>query len=386
MVRAAQVRRFGRLAVLGGGVFLSFASNSPAGGDRTDGECPAGEVCSPDTPTGLYFGGSVLGDEIFDSIVEPHRTAVAGTQTLDIFSDADASDEFIGFDAVAAGPSFQVVAVAGNQVSVAGVAGGTDFLRLVDPESGELYDRIALQTAVVDTIAIVPQKIDLLGDQELYDAASPAVVYHASGTSELVVALYDASDVRLVDETLTLALGTGFVRDTAQWDRFEHDPVAPGTYVFTFTLGSGEIGDLSATFVDAVDAVVWVPGLANSERAEPASGAVVGQQKRFCFRAENGGRPVVGATFGYTSTSGLTVASGSGTCVTVTGAAPGLATLTVSVDGVAEPFDVPVASAANAQPASAANAEAQAAPVGAGAGAGAGERAESSARLSDAAR
>jgi hypothetical protein len=350
------MRTWFRLGALGAAVLASVASNSPEGGERTDGECPAGETCSPDTPNGLYFGATPLGDEVFDNVVEPHRTAVGGRQTLTAWLDGDADTPFTGFQALPAGPAFEVVAATGNTIGVRGLATGTDYLRLVDPANRELYDRIALDVAEVADVRVVPNRLFLAGDKALYEAAKPAVVYRAGASSlSFVIALYDANGVRLVDETLQMTLGPAFERDASTWDRFRPSgALTTGDKSLGFGLGDGSTGSVSLTVVDAADDVTWVAGTGAGEDRMPAGGVVLGRAQRFCFRAENGGRPVIGATFAYAATPGLTVEATTSSCVNVTGAGVGVQTLTVTVDGVAVPFDVPVTATASKPTAAAA--------------------------------
>src|SRR5690349_9941492 len=51
------------------------------GGERAStGQCPAGEVCSPETPNGLHFIGQALIDDVLVS--GPAATAIGGTQDV----------------------------------------------------------------------------------------------------------------------------------------------------------------------------------------------------------------------------------------------------------------------------------------------------------------
>src|SRR6187402_2643497 len=67
---------------------LCLVSVSPmvaacTGGERANsGECPAGEVCSPETPRGLHFIGNAMSDQLLGSLFGPAATAVGGTQEV----------------------------------------------------------------------------------------------------------------------------------------------------------------------------------------------------------------------------------------------------------------------------------------------------------------
>src|SRR5688572_11558874 len=53
------------------------------GGERaSSGECPAGEICSPETPRGLHFIGNAMSDQLLGSLFGPAATAVGGTQEI----------------------------------------------------------------------------------------------------------------------------------------------------------------------------------------------------------------------------------------------------------------------------------------------------------------
>jgi len=219
-MRGTLVRKAAGMVALGGGVLLSLASNDPAGGDRTDGECPAGEICSPDTPNGLYFGGANLGDDVFAPVVAPQRTAVGGRQTIHVFRDADAAQEFVGFTALSSGAAFTVVASSGNTVGIEGAATGDAYLRLVDPANDELYDRISLGVAEPDDFLIVPNRLGTAGDKELFEAKKPLVVYHATYSLQaFAFAIYDVGETRLVDESVAFTLPPSPEKDTRTWAR-----------------------------------------------------------------------------------------------------------------------------------------------------------------------
>ena len=69
---------------------LLFAGCGDYVGDRAEtGECPLGEVCSPDTPEGLYFVSPKLGEQgISLHFHDLLPTAVGGTQTITVFDAA----------------------------------------------------------------------------------------------------------------------------------------------------------------------------------------------------------------------------------------------------------------------------------------------------------
>ena len=66
-----------------GSLGLLLATPACVGGDRSDtGQCPAGETCSPETPSGLQFiGSSLLGAFVVGG---PLGTAIGGTQEVEL--------------------------------------------------------------------------------------------------------------------------------------------------------------------------------------------------------------------------------------------------------------------------------------------------------------
>jgi hypothetical protein len=345
------VRHALRLSLLGGAALLSVASGDAQGGDRTNGGCPDGETCSPDTPDGLYFGGSVLGDAYLPVVNAPQRIALGGSETISVFRDEAATSEFLGWKAVAGGPGIVVGAMAGNSVVVSGAATGSDFLRILDPRNLELYDRIELTVAPIERVALVPPKLDLVNDRQLFDSSDPpGVVYKASRVSNrFVVALFDPADVRLVDESMTLQSVTGFAKNVS-WDGVRQTQALPaGTYTFNVGFGSGDTAPVSVTLVDRAESVLWVEGHDANQRVPPESGLVYGTVGHYCFRAVSHAGIVIGETFVFSASGVLGVADHGNGCVDVTPTSPGLGTLFVTAGDGNLSIDLTVATAKQAK-------------------------------------
>jgi hypothetical protein len=339
------IRHALRVSLLGGAALLSLASGHAEGGDRANGGCPEGETCSPDTPDGLYFTGSPLGDAYPPVTGKPQRIALGGRETISVFRDEDATSEFLGFAAAAGSQGITVGDVAGNSVVVTGVASGSDYLRIVDPRNDELFDRVMLTIAPIDHVALLPPRLDLLGDRALFDDTLPAVVYKASTLSNrFVIALFDEADVRLVDESLSVQQVGGFATMASAWDGLRQtQALAPGTYTIDVGFGDGSTAALEVTLVDRADAVTWVEGQDLGARTAPGDGLGLGAVGHYCFRATNAGRPVLGESFAFSASGVLGVTPEGQGCVRVEPTSPGLGTLFVDVGDVGVSYDITVA-------------------------------------------
>ena len=345
------VRHALRLSLLGGAAILSVASGDAQGGDRANGGCPSGETCSPDTPDGLYFGGSGLGDAYGPVVTMPQRIALGGTETISVFRDEAATSEFLGWKAVSGGPSLEIGAMAGNSVVVTAAAPGSDFLRILDPRNLELYDRIELTVAPIERVELVPPRLDLVNDRQLFDSTLlPGLVYKASRVSNrFVVELFDPADVRLVDESMTVQQVTGFAKNVT-WDGLRQTQAMPaGTYTFNVGFGSGDSAPVSVTLVDRADSVLWVEGHDVDQRVPPENGLVYGAVGHYCFRAVKGGAGIViGETYEFSASGVLGVTDHGNGCVDVTPTSPGLGTLFVTAGDGNLSIDLTVATAKQA--------------------------------------
>jgi hypothetical protein len=328
-----------RAGALAAAAALAAASNSPAGGQRANGSCPPEETCSPDTPDGLYFGSAPFGDAILEgAVVAPHRTAIGGIQTVRAFLDQAAQQPFTRpYDALAAGPSFSVAAVAAENISIHGEAVGTDYLRLVETGTQNLYDRISLETSAVDHAAIVPGPADVIDDDGLTATPPVAPRWFVGGDGKAVVQLFDMQGTRLVDETATIDAPS--TPALAQWDVYTFDQTLPvGPVLVKVTTGDGAAHDVNITTTDTVQSVIWTHGL--STRA-PDTGLAMDEQEIFCFRAVDGGDAVLGAPWSYQVTNDLTITSSTTNCVFVKRVAAGAGTLTATAAGTSAQFAVP---------------------------------------------
>jgi hypothetical protein len=294
-------------------------------GDRVDGSCPAGEVCSSETE-GLDFAGSPPASYIGNIVA----TAEGGTQRIRVLGWSR------GFDAAVDGPSFVVDRIEGSDVIIRGVDAGASRLRILHPVDGSLLDRTGLEVKRVARMAIVGQYRFGTTDDPGNDVA-----FFSGGVSSIVVRLLDPVDDLVVDEDLTLALTAGSAERTA-WDRFTIN--APTSGVVGIDLAAAGItGSYDVPVVSAIDDITMtVP--------EDEGGPVeleVGDARIFCFSGHSGDLRVLGTPFGYSTTGSVAIADDEpSSCITIEALEVGAgqlvaegpgATMTVPIDVVEAP-------------------------------------------------
>ncbi len=291
------------------------------GGERElTGQCPAGEVCSPQTPDGLEFVGNSLADEI--ELTGPIPTAVGGTQDIDLQYDDGTGiwrDLDMPFTVDAAGAAGVAIDhVAGSIVTVRGVASLENYLRVLDA-NGDLMDRTTLQGSTVDTIALT------VADFEEIPVGEGLVF--ATGEQSIGIAL-SSNGVRLVDTSMILALDGS---DRPAWDVLHVANATVGHHAVTVTTGANPAQSLDLEVVDHADAIALLDD-ANQSLA-------VGEDNELCFAATNAGRFVAGLTWTFSSDNGTAVAPGPATaivvhnCAIVTPATSGVAHIQATAGG-----------------------------------------------------
>ena len=338
-----------RLGVVLGAVAVSAASATPAPGDRQGGDgtdgggpaCPDGEVCSDATPNGLAFGGALWGDDHFNNDGPPKVTAVGGTQTIRLVGIGG-----LPYEATAPG-EFDVVANGDGTVTVTGTSAGSGYLRIVEPGTDLLYDRIQLRVADVASAAVIDGAMSF----PTLDEDAPRV-YWAGGGHPLVIGLHDDGGGRLVDEGVALGLPAGSTRDAERWDRFTAGAAPAGDRAIPVTLADGTtVSSASLRLVDDVDTLTAAEGY------DPELGVTAGGSRAACFHAHDGGVIVRGVPLATYVDGPITVGPVEGQpllfsgCLTIEGLAVGTAELTVQADAVAASFTVPVRPAAAPPPA-----------------------------------
>jgi len=226
-------------------------------GDRAsnDGACPAGETCSASVK-GLDFRGAGLGDRLgfgwgAGAWVPP--IAVGGEQTIEV--DTMKDEPYPGsFDARTA-PAGQLEAVATPPtVALKALAPGKAWLRIVLRGTDTLLDRVELEAAPIDVVAL--RASDFYGGEDV-----PLAVL-VGRPADLTFALRDAAGHRLVDVGLALGSTAGVTTERRGWDTFRVTTTAAGSVDLPVSAGGAvrTVALSSVTAVDAIDVAEATPG------------------------------------------------------------------------------------------------------------------------------
>jgi hypothetical protein len=347
-----------RVSLVGAAAVASLASGASPGEragepcyvfceDRPDagpnGNCPVGETCSDDTPSGLWFVGPSLGDEIFTST---SRKALArgGTQYITVARNSGGDPLTLDFDAMSDGPSLLITSAAPPRVTVTGGSPGTAYLRVLEPGTDLLYDRISFSTSAVSRVVAVPDGAYRAVDLFLEDAELDGIAVWLGATANVVLQLFNTNDTRLVDEEMTLAPSATWSRQA--WDTLELQPSSAGAVSIGVDVGVDHF-DLSIPVATSADAIVGVDGFGGGA---PQPTQPMGSERSYCFRATAANRVILGAPFQFGTTSRLPIVSTEGNCVRVGATAVGSALLAVTVGNRSESFPIEVIPAAAAPP------------------------------------
>jgi hypothetical protein len=278
------------------------------GGERANnGQCPAGETCSPLTPNGLHFIGNQLSDDL--NLVGPSPTAIGGSQEVALQYDRG-DGVLIALDLPFTadddgGAGVHITATSGSTVTVTGMGSRSNYLRILDANDGTLFDRKMLTGAALDTIELAPMNFERV--------PADAPLAWAAGNIDLAVTLWGQvqessgpTKERLVDSSMTLDLAGA--QHTA-WDSLHLASAAPGTQTLSVTAGDKPAANLDIVVVASADQIV---PLDSPDHLQPNIGSDV------CFSAESGTRVVVGLPWTFTVDGVAAQAGVVPNCVNVT--------------------------------------------------------------------
>lgn len=310
---------------------LSLSACSLAGSRAKTGSCPEGEVCSDETPNGLFFAGPALGDAALDLGGSTLPTARGGKQTITVLTGASlGSPKFEGeFDAEVATTNdiMEIDSVAPPDVVVSGVHLGSAFLRLLEPGTDILLDRVQLAVDAIATADAFPAELALVPSEPFALLANADVI--------LVARLKSSGGGRLIDESTTMTGDGVFAR--LAWDSFRvHTP--PADFDVQVNAGDGSFTDLIPV-VTSVDDIELVPISGPKLEVRALSSTTA------CFVARHGTIAVAGASWTFGASGGASTEKSFidlPGCIDIVGQTPGTATFTASASGKTVTFSVDV--------------------------------------------
>ena len=241
---AALAAILGRLGLIGGAALALVASTEA--GDRSDGTCPAGETCAPETPDGLLFEGAPLGTW---PALTAHTIAAGGRQTFRItYPGSDRAPFDLPFTADATGAGHAIVGTGPDRVSVSATGASTGHLRILD-DAGQLYDRLSIESAHVTTMRAAPA----------YGTAYPHFdpprwAAFAGGEATVSIVLADGRGEQVVDEGLAVRSPVPAVRTS--WDSFTLTTPTAGIVALAVDAGDVRDREVRVPVVDVFDEIV----------------------------------------------------------------------------------------------------------------------------------
>lgn len=254
--------------------------------------------------------------------------AVGGTQTVTALIDEDGERRAFDhpFDATAK-DGVRIASVDAPEVEIVAEAAGTTELRLVDEDTGELFDMVGVSAAEIDSASVAPSGYD----------GSDSPVFFASGTSQVVVSLRSEAEDALVDEGMELSAAAGADVEGRAWDTFVLENLEVGENSLTITTSAGDSHEEVIEAVDTIDGIdrtlLWDDDEPDSEQR--AVELDVDQIISICFAGVYEGDPVVGLDWSYELEGPIALANQDdpGRCAHVHGESAGEGTLTASAEG-----------------------------------------------------
>lgn len=221
----------------------------------TEGDCPGGDTCSAKTPGGLAFTGAQPVSAAFpngwDSSVYNHILSGGADVIALADANADTAAPFaLPFTASTDDPILVIEGANGAVIDLRETT-GIAHLRIVDPSTGELFDRYAYASSPLARALAIPTTI---GEQEQLNAAiyaQGAAFWH--GTTTVGVAMLSTANNRLIDTEMTVALDGA--TQTA-WDTLKLPAsLGAGHHAISAATSSGLTQTVDLAIVDHVDSV-----------------------------------------------------------------------------------------------------------------------------------
>src|SRR5262244_2672009 len=257
---------------------LFLVTGCAAQGERAQDGCPSDEICAP-LDGGLYFVGAALGDEELasDDWAAPHTTALGGRQVVRVLHGPFVSSPpFVQpFNAGLRGDALAIASLDGPDIGIVGVAPGSAYLRIVQPGTGDLYDRILLPVAPAARASLVQPALRV--DAPRRTGRLHDWVIWAGRDLPLVVAVEASNGDRLVDDGMTVNGVAG-----RPWDLVTVR-ATPGPVTLGVVAGG-----------TSLPATIYATDLATDVVVDGVAATGSGWLK-MCFQAISGARDIYGA-------------------------------------------------------------------------------------------
>lgn len=199
-------------------ILFTLACFSEVPGDRAQAGCPAEEVCSPETPSGLFFSGEAFYDEV--GLIRLGPVLAGGSFDLGYrpmegwMGDADVvSSDGAVMTAEGLRDRPDLLSVGG--VRVRGVSEGEAMVRVVDAK-GRLYDRLPMSIYAMDHV-------------DVHNLLEPDVDVLITGCEAMMgihlMVKDGALDIRAFDKGMWVtANGEAVASEGGTWDCFRFVP------------------------------------------------------------------------------------------------------------------------------------------------------------------
>jgi hypothetical protein len=244
-------------------------------GERGQNGCPVDETCAPLEGGVVGFVGTALSDFPLshDDLAAPQFTAVGGTQVIRVLHGPFVSSPpfELPFTAATRGDALAIERQSGPDIGIAGVTTGSAYLRILEPETGDLYDRILLMVAPVARARLAQPAIFFRGPRPTPDGYDWMI--WAGRDVQLVVALETPDGHRVVDDSMSVNGVRG-----EPWDLVTVN-ASPGTVTVTVDAG----GETMAATGLAAD-------VANDLVMDSATPRETGSSRRASSRTSMAGR------------------------------------------------------------------------------------------------
>jgi len=236
----------------------------------------------------------------------------------------------------------KVTGTAGSTVTVSSNGAGQGYLRLFEPGTKLLYDRISLTAETLVEIGAGPVEAFPF----FYMAAPKKPWVLLASSAVMLVASLQGATQRLVDESIVLGVSgdAAVLEESSAWDTRFVTVGAAGSVTFSAKTTYGPQVQTTIPVVQGADSIALV----DSELGDPEDLTIpLGGYGYYCFRAFSNGNPIAGVTLELTPSSEVSASAELWPgCIQIIGEKVGLAEVKVAVAGAEMVLELQVVSGA----------------------------------------